>query len=233
MKKILLIASSFLLLNNTLKAQSNTIDHTFRPVIYAAIVGSQVDGDTYGGYSKPGFMLGAGINRQLSKIFEVEFALTFIQKGARHNYSLDSASRNNPANPFYLSRLNYLEIPLVFRANYKRFSGELGAAAAYLIQNPPNVQTNNPTYVDYKYRNFDFSYIVGVGFKLKPAVTLGFRFEYSIVTIHPYLTSYAGVFHGTFPQNLFNKGLYNNLIQVSLRYQIPTKATSSTTPDVQ
>ena len=215
-------------------AQSKNIDQTFRPVIYAAIVGSQVDGDTYGGYSKPGFMLGAGINRQLSKIFEVEFALTFIQKGARHNYSLDSASRNNPANPFYLSRLNYLEIPLVLRANYRRFNGEIGAAAAYLIKNPPNVQTNNPTYLDYNYRSFDFSYIVGIGMKLKNTWSVNFRFEYSIVTIHPYLNSYNGVFHGTFPQNLFNRGLYNNLLQLSLRYRIPTKpATTDPTINAQ
>ena len=235
MKKILLVLTAFLLLNNYLKAQSNAIDQTFRPVIYASVVGSQVDGDTYGGYSKPGFMLGAGINRQLSKVFEVEFALTFIQKGARHNYSLDSASRNNPANPFFLSRLNYIEIPLVIRANYKRFTGELGAAAAYLVNNPPYVVTNNPTYTDNKYRSFDFSYIVGVGLKLKGNWSVNARFEYSIVTIRPYVTSYAGVFHGTFPQNLFNRGLYNNLLQLGLRYRIPTKpaATDPTTGNAQ
>ncbi|MFI5141826.1 MAG: hypothetical protein ACHQII_05675, partial [Bacteroidia bacterium] len=146
MKRIPLLVIFFILISNFLKAQVQTIDQTFRPVIYASLVASQVDGDTYAGYSKPGFMLGAGINRQLSKVFEVEFGITFIQKGARHNYSLDSASRNNPANPFFLSRLNYLEIPLTVRMNYKKFNAELGGAVGYLIQNPPNVQTNNPTY---------------------------------------------------------------------------------------
>jgi hypothetical protein len=228
MKKVVfLIIAAFILRNTSLQAQGTGIDQTFRPVIYAALVASQVDGDTYGGYSKPGFMLGAGINRQLSRIFEVEFALTFIQKGARHNYALDSASRNNPANPFFLSRLNYLEIPLVVRANFKRFNGELGAAAGYLINNPPYISTNNPTYPDNGYRHFDFSYIVGLGMKLKGAWSVNLRFEYSIVTIRPYVSSYAGVFHGTFPQNLFNRGLYNNLLQLSLRYKIPTKATAS------
>ena len=120
MKNFLLVITSFILLNNYLTAQSSAIDQTFRPVIYAGIVASQVDGDTYAGYSKPGFVLGAGINRQLSKLFEAEFGLTFIQKGARHNYGLDSASRNNPANPFFLSRLNYVEIPLVVKLNYKK-----------------------------------------------------------------------------------------------------------------
>ncbi|HXU26687.1 MAG TPA: porin family protein [Bacteroidia bacterium] len=230
MKRIFLALISFVFLTNFLRAQSQEIDQTFRPVIYASLVASQVDGDTYAGYSKPGFMLGAGINRQLSRIFEAEFGITFIQKGARHNYSLDSASRNNPANPFFLSRLNYLEIPLTLRMNYKKFNAEIGAAAAYLIQNPPNVQTNNPTYTDDKYRNFDFSYIVGIGYKLRPLLTVNVRFEYSIVTIRSYYTSSVGIYHGQFPYSLFNQGLYNNLLQLSLRYRIPPRAVSSTTP---
>ena len=229
MKNSCLIVVSFFLLHHSLKAQSNAIDQTFRPVIYAGIVASQVDGDTYGGYSKPGFVLGAGINRQLSKVFEAEFGITFIQKGARHNYGLDSASRNNPNNPFFLSRLNYLEIPLVFKLNYKKFKAELGAAAAYLIQNPPYVQTNNPTYIDDKYRNFDFSYIIGVGYKLKGNWTVNARLEYSIITIRPYVTSYAGVYHGQFPYSLFNQGLYNNLLQLALHYRIPSKPATTTT----
>ncbi|HKC68105.1 MAG TPA: porin family protein [Bacteroidia bacterium] len=230
MKQIFIIFFFSILASNILKAQTQGIDQTFRPVIYASLVASQVDGDTYGGYSKPGFMLGAGINRQLSKVFEVEFGLTFIQKGARHNYGLDSASRNNPANPFFLSRLNYLEIPLTVRMNYKKFNAEVGGAAAYLIQNPPYVSTNNPTYIDDKYKNFDFSYIVGLGYKFNPLLSINVRFEYSIITIHPYYTSQVGVYHGQFPYSLFNQGLYNNVLQLCLRYRIPPRVVTATTP---
>lgn len=236
MKRIFLASIFFILLVNLVKAQQapNGIDQTFRPIIYASLVASQVDGDTYGGYSKPGFMVGAGINRQLSKVFEVEFGLTFIQKGARHNYSLDSASRNNPANPFFLSRLNYLEIPLTVRMNYRKFNAEIGAAAAYLIQNPPYVSTNNPTYIDDKYKNFDFSYVVGLGYKLSSTLSVNVRLEYSIITIHPYYTSQTGIYHGQFPYSLFNQGLYNNLLQLCLRYRIPPRIVNSTsTPNAQ
>ncbi len=226
MKKIFLIIVFFALISDFVKAQG--IDQTFRPIIYANVVGSQVDGDTYGGYSKPGFMLGLGINRQLSKVIEVEFGLTIIQKGARHNYALDSASRNNPANPFFLSRLNYLEIPLCLKINYRKFKAEVGAAAGYLMKNPPYVSTNNPTYIDNSYRNFEFSYILGLGYKIAPNLLVNFRFEYSILTIRPYLSSYAGVYHGQFPFNLFNRGLYNNVLQLGLHYRIPTKAEATT-----
>ena len=231
-KSTFLILLFFLFVNTLLKAQGGSIDQTFRPVIFGSLVASQVDGDTYGGYSKPGIMFGAGINRQLSRLLEVEFGLTFIQKGARHNYALDSASRNNPNNPFYLSRLNYLEIPLVLKINYKRFKAEVGGAAAYLINNPPYVSTNNPTVLDYGYKNFDFSYIVGAGLKLNSQWMVNLRFEYSILTIRPYYTSTVGVYHGQFPYSLFNRGLYNNLLQLSLNYRIPTKS-ATTSPNVQ
>ncbi|HTA60873.1 MAG TPA: porin family protein [Bacteroidia bacterium] len=224
---------SFVLLPNFLQAQAQGIDQTFRPVIYAGLVASQVDGDTYAGYSKPGFIVGAGINRQLSKVVEIEFGITFIQKGARHNYGLDSASRNNPANPFFLSRLNYLEIPLVLKLNYRKFKAEIGGAAGYLMQNPPNVQTNNPTYIDDKYRNFDFSYIIGLGYKLSPTWMVNLRFEYSIITIRPYYTSQVGIYHGQFPYSLFNQGLYNNLLQLSLHYRIPSREITNSSPIAQ
>src|ERR1700741_5656237 len=100
MKRIFLVLISFTLSINFLKAQGQGIDQTFRPVIYASLVASQVDGDTYAGYSKPGFMFGAGINRQLSKLFEVECGLTLIQKGARHIPTGDAASSRPPASAF-------------------------------------------------------------------------------------------------------------------------------------
>jgi opacity protein-like surface antigen len=228
-KRIFLIIITFCSLTNFLKAQQ-AIEQTFRPVFSAGMIASQVDGDTYGGYSKIGYFLGIGINRQLSRLLEIEFALTLLQKGARHNYALDSASRNNPNNPFFLSRLSYLEVPLVLKFNYKRFKAEVGGAAGYLINNPPYIATNNPTYPDAGYRNFDFSYIIGAGYKISPNVLLNLRFEYSIVTIHPYTTSYVGIYHGQFPFSLFNRGLYNNLLQLTLNYRLPSKDLTATAP---
>ncbi|HEX7413581.1 MAG TPA: outer membrane beta-barrel protein [Bacteroidia bacterium] len=229
-KNVLLISIFFCVLTTYLKAQVKDIDQTFRPVFSAGLLTSQVNGSAYSGFSKVGYFLGIGINRQLSKVVEVEFALTLLQKGARHNYGLDSASRNNPNNPFYLSRLTYLEIPLVFKFNYKKIKAEVGAAAGYLIDNPPNVQTNNPTVLDYGYKNMDFSYVIGLGFKLKPYLLLNIRFEYSMLPVRPYYTSTVGIYHGQFPYSLFNRGLYNNLLQLTLNYKLPSKIITITPP---
>lgn len=218
MQKLLLLLFSFL--SFSLFSQEMARE-SFRPVFSAGFVASQVDGDTYGGYNKPGFFFGLGINRLVSKKVELEFALTLLQKGARKNYARDSASLNNPNNEFYLLRLNYLEIPVGIKYNFKKFKAELGGAFAYLIKNPPFEESQNGYTNIYGFKNFDYSYYIGLGYKLKPNVLINLRYEYSVVAIRNYYSSGNGVYHGQFPYNLFNVGLYNNLLTLSINYKLP------------
>jgi hypothetical protein len=220
MKRVLFFLSG--LMGFSMYSQVQTPDgETFRPVLTAGIVASQVDGDTYAGYTKPGYYLGVGINRAISKKVELEFALTFLQKGARKNYSLDSASRNNPNNEFYLLRLNYVEIPAGIKYNLKKFKAEAGGAFAYLIKNPPFEESQNGYFNINGFSNFDYSYYLGMGYKLKDNLLVNIRFEYSFISIRKYYTSGTGIYHGQFPYNLFNLGMYNNLLVLSLNYKLP------------
>lgn len=218
MKRILLIAAFF---SATCAFAQQEVKETFRPVFSTGFVASQVDGDTYGGYNKPGFFFGLGINRLVSKKLELEFSLTILQKGARKNYALDSASRNNPNNQFYLLRLNYLEVPIGIKYNYKKFKIEAGGSFAYLIKNPPFEESQNGYMNIYGFNNFDYSYFLGLGYKLKPNLLLNLRYEYSLIAIRRYYANSTGIYHGQFPYNLFNLGLYNNLLILSLNYKLP------------
>ena len=195
---------------------------SFRPVFSAGLVGSQVDGDTYAGYTKMGYFAGIGINRRFSKIVEAEFALTFLQKGARKNYQTDSASIANGNLTFYLFRLDYVEIPFGFKFNYKRFKAEFGASFAYLIH--WTEQNQNGYYNIYLPKNYDVSAYVGLGFKLTENTLVNLRNEYSAIPFRPFYG--VGVYRGYFPYNLFNQGLYNNLLVLSLNYKLPLKPTS-------
>lgn len=221
MKHLLLIIFLF----SFLFSFSQTVvapDESFRPVFSGGFVGSQVDGDTYAGYSKLGYFAGIGINRKLSKVFEAEFALTFLQKGARKNYQTDSASIANGNLTFYLFRLDYVEIPLGFKVNYKRFKAEFGASVAYLIN--WTEQTQNGYYNDYVPNKYDISAYLGLGYQITDNVLLNLRNEYSAI---PFRKFYGvGVFRGYFPYNLFNQGLYNNLLILSLNYKLPVKPVS-------
>jgi len=225
MRKIVLFISAC---SFFLSLRSQNVDQSFRPIFMGGVVASQVDGDTYAGYHKLGYFLGLGINRQLSKKVEMEFGITLLQKGARKNYATDSASLNNPNNQFYLIRLNYVEVPLFIRIHaYKKFKFEFGGAFAYLIKNPPFEENQNGYYNNKSIKNFDYSYLIGLGYQLKPNVFVNLRYEYSIIPFRDYYQSTAGIYHGQFPYNLFNTGLYNNLLILSFNYKLPPKATGT------
>ena len=226
-KYIFLFIIFFCLTTNYLKAQGQAIDQTFRPVFAAGLCGSQIDGDDYSGYKHIGYFFGAGINRQLSRIFEVEFMLTLLQKGLRSNYRTDSASLNNPNNPFTLIRLNYLEVPVYLKINYKRFKAELGGAFGFLYKNPPYDRTQiGPVTPTYPYNTFDYSFLLGAGYKLSPNLLLNIRFEYSLVPAQPFPKVSGGVYRGILG-GLFNKGGYNNCLMLTLNYRMPSKSSVS------
>jgi hypothetical protein len=225
MKNILLIFSCFLF---TSIYSQQEVKESFRPVFSGGMVASQVDGDTYSGYHKIGYFFGMGINRLVTKKLELEFSITLLQKGARKNYALDSASRNNPNNEFYLLRLNYLEVPIGIKYNHKKFKIETGGAFAYLIKNPPYEQSQNGYYNIYGFKNFDYSLYLGLGYKLKPNLLINLRYENSLIAVRNYYPSTKGIYHGQFPYNLFNVGLYNNLLVLSLSYKLPVLPSTST-----
>lgn len=196
---------------------------SFRPIISVGAVASQIDGDTYSGFHKLGYFFGIGINRQFSKMVEAEFGITFLQKGVRHNYKTDSASLNNPDNAFSLIRLNYAEIPVSVGINYKRFRFDFGGYYAYLIKNPPYDESQYGTVVDNNFKNTDKGWLIGLGYKLKPSLLVNLRYQYSFVPIRDYYQSTNGIYHGLFFPSLFNRGLYNNYLVLSLNYKIPPK----------
>ena len=227
MKRIVFFIGIYIFFFST---YSQEVVQAFRPVFSVGVVGSQIDGDTYSGFHKLGYFFGVGINRQFSKLIEMEFAITFLQKGARSNYATDSASLNNPNNNFSLIRLNYVEVPLAIGFNIKRFKIDAGGYAAYLFINPPHDENQYGKIVDPNFKNTDFGWLIGFGCKLKPNFLINLRYQYSFVPIRDYYTSSRGIFHGQFPRNLFNTGLYNNYLVLSFNYKLPVKPTTIVAP---
>jgi hypothetical protein len=228
MRKILLfISGCFFSLSLFPQSPAQTeVVKSFRPIFTAGVLGAQIDGDTHSGYKKPGYFFGIGINRQLSKLIELEFDITFLQKGVRSNYATDSASLNNPNNNFSLIRLNYVEVPLAIRFRYKKFRWEAGSYYAYLIKNPPFDESQYGLIVDRNFKNTDVGFLLGMGYRLKTNLLINLRFEYSYIPIRDYYPSTKGIFHGQFPRSLFNLGLYNNCMVLSLIYKLPPKTTT-------
>jgi hypothetical protein len=102
-------------------------DNRFHSGIIGGISTSQVDGDNLGGYDKVGIKAGVFVNRNFSKPFSIQMELLFIQKGSR-------APVNPDDNSYFIMRLNYAEVPVMFRYRFsKKIIAEAGASFATLL----------------------------------------------------------------------------------------------------
>jgi hypothetical protein len=212
MKKILCI----LLLFAFTKSKAQADDERFRFILTAGATGTQVDGDSYGGYNKLGFVAGIHANRKMAEKTEFSIGLSYVQKGSRSN-----ANNQNPN--YYILRLHYVEVPWMFVYNYKnkyRFEG--GISGAYLF----NSYEANSQIGAYKgaLKKYDFCYNLGVGYKLSEKTFFSLRYSYSILPIRDYSKN---VYLGNFFQRAFGRGLYNNVVQVSFNYIISPKANTN------
>jgi hypothetical protein len=175
---------------------------------------SQVDGDTYDGYHKFGYLGGAYVSLQISSRSSFQLEMEYIQKGSRYN--ADSA---NPADQTYLLRLHYLEIPVLYQYTFgRRFSVEAGPAADVLlgyyeekdgIPDPPTEP----------FRTVTLSGILGVSAYITNHLKANFRFNYSLISLRnssvPYPASYRKI--------LFEYGQYNNVLSLSLLWDFKPK----------
>ena len=206
----------FLLLAGFCKAQTGKF--SLKPSL--GFTACQVHGDSYSGYNKLGFAGGLYINAALKKSISVEFGIIFIQKGAKHN--------QNPAKNdyrYYYLNLNYIELPLLLRCQYKKYFLTLGASAGYLANYYEASDIGKLTGL-YPFQNFEYSCNIGAGRQLSPKFSFELRSNNSFVTIRPYgITS--NVYYNNFIARSFNKGLYNNVLVISLFYKINTKTKSA------
>ncbi len=211
MKKFLSI--SFCLFTLFVFSQENK---PFNLILTAGAVGSQIDGDMLGGYNKFGTVAGINLNKGLGEKSAVDFGITYVQKGARKNpTNMDPTS--------YLARLNYVEVPFMFSTNYKvkyRFEG--GLSFAYLFKS--HEESSQVGIIDNPFKTYDFCYNVGFGYRLSEKLYSNLRYSYSLIPIRDYNNN---VYLGTFWTRIFNKGLYNNVLQVSINYIISPKEKSS------
>lgn len=95
-----------------------------------AIVGfnaSQVEGDTYKGYHKPGAVAGFYVETDLAPAIFASFEIKYSQKGARKKVTTKDPEK-------YIMRLNYIDLPvyLAFRTNDKG-SVLAGLSTGFLI----------------------------------------------------------------------------------------------------
>lgn len=205
MKKIILLI--LLILSLTTKSQ---------PFYGGFAIGgttSQIDGDHNNGFHKVGFTGGAFVGLELSDIFEAQFEIKYIQKGAK-------SSADDPYQ--FKIHLEYVELPLVASANlgFLNINGrkldwiafEAGASIDVLVAtNQRTLGGNEPSS---RWKGLCVNGILGVKINLnKKKLQLGTRVITSINS------AYAGNFSNFGTHRFGQFGAFNDVLELVLYYR--------------
>jgi hypothetical protein len=209
MKLIFPVTAFFLLL--LVMASSPLQAQRFNAGLMLGGVTSQVDGDTYDGYHKWGYLGGGYVTLQISPHSSFQMELEYIQKGSRRNDTSVSGGDT------YLLRLHYIEIPVLYQYTFKkRFYFEAGPVADISIG---SLELRNeavpPTTVPL--RPVTFSGIFGFGAYLTNHLRINVRSNYSLNSIRS-INDYSG-----YRRILFETGQYNNVLSLSLLWDFKAK----------
>jgi hypothetical protein len=140
------------------------------------LVGSQVAGDTYSGYHKAGLYGGGFVNLELGKHSLLQMELTYFQKGSHVNP--DSANNYTT----YTLRLNYVELPLLYQYQVKKWIFEAGPSLGFNVgyfeefNGQTEFNNNEPTAVTLQIN-------VGIRFFITEHFGIDFRTNNSLLNV--------------------------------------------------
>jgi len=179
----------------------------FNAGLQAGILGSQVDGDTYVGYNKPGLFAGGFVNRPLSSKLLLQLEINFIQKGSK--------DINNQTGFKYKLAMNYVEVPFFICYKYKyKIQVEAGLSFGYLINATESdnngIVTGNPSF-----NKFELSWLGGMSYPLTQKLSVGIRYLYTA-----FFTPVRSNPTNNYYLYITKRGEYNNLVIFLLRYQL-------------
>lgn len=185
-----------------------SVAQRFEGGVLAGINASQVDGDTYYGYNKPGIVAGAYVlNNSTQNVF-AGMEIKFSQKGSRKNPDAKTGDQT-----MYVMRLNYVDMPvyLGFRTTDKT-SILAGLSAGYLIKGTE--YNNDGAFVkedQHPFNKFDLNGMLGFRFQLNSRLSVDLRGAYSLLPVR------------NSPGNVlwyWKDNQFNNLITTNLLYRI-------------
>ena len=144
------------------------------------VSGSQIDGDTQGGYSKPGLTLGVFTGTKLSEKTAFDIELYYIGKGALMNVKYPDGTVFQQ----FKSHLNYVEMPLFFVWNAtEKISVAGGIASAFNISSKLYYMGGLLPESTYTINDFDISPVIKAGFKFNKKLSVNVRVQRSVFSI--------------------------------------------------
>ncbi|REK36364.1 MAG: PorT family protein [Bacteroidetes bacterium] len=183
---------------------SISFSQDFHAGIRAGMSASQVSGDRLSGFDKAGIVFGGFVGRNFSEKISGQMEISFIQKGSR-------SSVNKEDNSYYRMRLHYIQVPVLFQYKVgKKIDLEVGPSAGVLVLSEENDQlgliNNTPPFED-----MDVSFNAGGSYQIGEHWTFNARYSASILPVRK--------FQGSYNFNFFDRGQYNELIELAFLYR--------------
>jgi hypothetical protein len=186
----------------------------FHGGIVAGFTASQVDGDSYSGYNKPGLQGGVFVTTEIRPFLDARLEIKYTSRGARSPASDDNTGS-------YWLGLHYIDMPVIAAFKIKQLGAlEIGLVPGYLFAAGGEDNDGKlPEEYIIAFRKFDLGTLIGVCINLSPKFALNLRYSYSIFSIRD-LES-AGSYYSWFGK-LFghSKGDFNNYLTIAINYRI-------------
>ncbi len=192
-------------------AYQNSLAQVFKAGTIFGLSATQVEGDGYAGYNKLGLIIGGFTNTQLAKDWSAQFEIYYINKGSQKN----AKPSKSDYDAFKLS-LNYIEIPIALRFQYKKFIFETGLYYSALLNYKMEDEFGKIPVVNYPIKKYDFGGFIGFYYQLNNHFSANFRSKNSLLPFRNFqnFDQNIGIFN-----KLLNRGWYNVDLNLTVRYQ--------------
>jgi opacity protein-like surface antigen len=148
--------------------------------ILAGLNASQVDGDSYNGYHKPGIVAGGYVFTDLNSRLFATMEIKFAQKGSRKNPNPKTGDQEK-----YIMRLNYIDVPFYLGIRTGENLSVLGGiSVGYFIS---GAEFDNygqfPDDQQYPFNDFDYQALLGFRYQFSDRLSIELRGSYSFIPI--------------------------------------------------
>ncbi len=141
------------------------------------VVGSQVDGDGYRGFNKPGIFGGPYVNFRFSEVSAFQMEITFIQKGSRKNPNYEKEDFDE-----YLLRTDYVELALFYQFIYSdKLTFEAGPSFSYLMNTFE--ERDQLEVASVPFRKMVPNYVGGMYYYLNDRASVNLRVNNSVLSL--------------------------------------------------
>ena len=202
MKNLFLLMFLFIMVSSLAFAQR------FEGGVIGGFNASQVDGDNYSGYHKPGIAFGGYVQTNLSRTVYAGMELKFMQKGSRN---IDSLATDGQIK--YIMRLNYVDLPVYLGIRTsERISLLLGMSPGYLINGREYNDYGRLTQQDqHPFNSLDLQAFLGFRFQFTKRLFVDLRGAYSLLPIREH------------PGNVlwyWKSNQFNNILSTTVLYRL-------------